>query len=74
MLNTLKVMKQGLKNGQGRDCKKWPRRFENKANKTLKTSKRILIFAVSPQGYCKTGRESPNVQRSLSQQNKTQSH
>lgn len=45
-----------------------------KANKTLKTSKRILIFAVSPQGYCKTGRESPNVQRSLSQQNKTQSH
>ena len=36
-------MKQGLKNGQGRDCKKWPRRFENKASKTLKRNTVIKV-------------------------------
>lgn len=36
MLNTLKVIKQRLKNSQGRDCKKRPIRFKNKARKTLK--------------------------------------
>lgn len=43
MLNTLKVIKQGLKNGQGRDCKKRPRRFENKASKTLKRNTVIKV-------------------------------